>query len=1198
MMFPLSHGIFGATQPGPVPVDKAALLAALAAAAALEEADYTPESWQDVEDAVAAGEDIVADPNATQQQVDDAAQAITDAIAALVPAVPEADKTALLAALSDAAALDEGDYTPESWAVLDGAVTAGQLVYDDPDATQQQVDDATSAISTAIAALVPVAASCVVALTHDVLAIDPSYLPADIDGQVFSITSPTTTGDYAASTALADLKPLPASGIMWVAFRKDADDQCAFQIADAATLTTITFVPQGGDEWWVFYLGTATTVSFEYSGQAVMVGIGSDGTVYAMLDDASVVSVADMAPVAGTMPEFPLAGATGLAFVGVVRGNDAAAGTASAEFITRAEGLPQLPGGEGYDWCGNPLPVPAGELVAIPLTYDVSTVGDNLAWTLDGDGPNVTPLGFMGNGYDARAYAPILPWMAGADSPLTLHASVRAIQGQRDPNRSRIVTIANPSQPKLQLVVVTDPHDQEHFQIAANWHDGALQSLNLGRRDWRYELRYPELEAGGFNALPQGLKFVDADTLLIAAHYDYQFSLCHRIRLSDKTVTGRFIFETEDGTVVAPKNGAISQRPSDGSYWFSDNTNKVLYEIDIDASFASGFMVVTNTLDCTAVSSTAAICWIESGGSEYLLIGEYASSAAAYLYVIPGSVVGSNSVFSLGDRYKRFAMPKKTQGLVMRDGLLFVSSNNPEAGSTFNGRMYTVDIHQAIANAADGSALVPIQYFYAAGGCPEDIDVHPVTGDIWMPTEGDTAIGAGNGYRGIWSSPVSGVIPDGSPQENHYTLTYSGTDTLDVRVNNQMFESIQTAIIAAPETISIGGHAAAVPGQESGYYIGYVRGIVVADRPLTQQEYYSATTGAYESRSLASYPVPMVNPGAEDDVNGWTMEIGGMDTRSSDPPPHTGLAYFNGGPHAQTIGSQRHSLTAFTGLTGQQIDDGGLSVMLEWWQAAWDNASGTATDEDKAAIGVRFLDADQIEISQSYGALIRVEPRLWWLKRSSAAAVPVGTRYIDILYRADRDSGTNNDGRIDDIAATVYARDGGQPAPDPDPQPGLPTEIGQAFGGGFYIGDITVADGGPDDGTYAVIMAGPEGEVSLRWKTAGSATPGTLSSTNGLANTLAMDAAGISAHPAGQHCLSYASGGIADFYMPSLQEWVLVRNSKSLLAVLGLSNSVYWSSTERNSSQAETYNYGNDFLWTANKATAQLVRPVRRIRKS
>ena len=72
------------------------------------------------------------------------------------------------------------------------------------------------------------------------------------------------------------------------------------------------------------------------------------------------------------------------------------------------------------------------------------------------------------------------------------------------------------------------------------------------------------------------------------------------------------------------------------------------------------------------------------------------------------------------------------------------------------------------------------------------------------------------------------------------------------------------------------------------------------------------------------------------------------------------------------------------------------------------------------------------------------------------------------------------------------------------PPASAPT-IGDAYGGGYYIGDITVPTGA-DAGTYAVIISDDAGEVvsTQQWKTAATTTAGTTSLVNGAANTLAM----------------------------------------------------------------------------------------------
>ncbi|UXV43031.1 lectin-like domain-containing protein [Staphylococcus simulans] len=125
------------------------LNAAIKDAKGVNQADYTPASVTPFDAAIKAGEAKAADKTATPEQLDAVAKAITDAKAQLQH---NADKSALEAAINKAkalGALNEAD--AEDKAVKD-ALTAGEGVKDNANATTQQVADATKAINDAIAA--------------------------------------------------------------------------------------------------------------------------------------------------------------------------------------------------------------------------------------------------------------------------------------------------------------------------------------------------------------------------------------------------------------------------------------------------------------------------------------------------------------------------------------------------------------------------------------------------------------------------------------------------------------------------------------------------------------------------------------------------------------------------------------------------------------------------------------------------------------------------------------------------------------------------------------------------------------------------------------------------------------------------------------------------------------------------------------
>jgi Protein of unknown function (DUF1566) len=96
-----------------------------------------------------------------------------------------------------------------------------------------------------------------------------------------------------------------------------------------------------------------------------------------------------------------------------------------------------------------------------------------------------------------------------------------------------------------------------------------------------------------------------------------------------------------------------------------------------------------------------------------------------------------------------------------------------------------------------------------------------------------------------------------------------------------------------------------------------------------------------------------------------------------------------------------------------------------------------------------------------------------------------------------------------------------------------PTTIGQAFGGGFYAGKISVAGNGIAS-HYLIVAPKATGENSSRqWKTTNTSTAGTSSLIDGPANSAAMNNA---SHPAAQFCEGLTIGGFSDWYMPARNE--------------------------------------------------------------
>lgn len=97
-----------------------------------------------------------------------------------------------------------------------------------------------------------------------------------------------------------------------------------------------------------------------------------------------------------------------------------------------------------------------------------------------------------------------------------------------------------------------------------------------------------------------------------------------------------------------------------------------------------------------------------------------------------------------------------------------------------------------------------------------------------------------------------------------------------------------------------------------------------------------------------------------------------------------------------------------------------------------------------------------------------------------------------------------------------------------------PTVIGQAFGGGFYAGQIGVSGVATH---YLVVAPLSSGQTTLTCKNVNTATPDADSVINGPQNTADMVADGNSTvYPAAHFCNDAVIGGFTDWYMPAKNE--------------------------------------------------------------
>ncbi len=135
--------------------DKTALNAAIKAAAKLsnDQGTYTAASWAAFQDALSAARGVNESPAASDDEVANALSTLQNAQAALAKAATTDQKTDLKVEIGRADALNESDYTADSWKAYQSALAAAQSVLSKDDASAADVEAATTALKAAREAL-------------------------------------------------------------------------------------------------------------------------------------------------------------------------------------------------------------------------------------------------------------------------------------------------------------------------------------------------------------------------------------------------------------------------------------------------------------------------------------------------------------------------------------------------------------------------------------------------------------------------------------------------------------------------------------------------------------------------------------------------------------------------------------------------------------------------------------------------------------------------------------------------------------------------------------------------------------------------------------------------------------------------------------------------------------------------------------
>lgn len=136
-------------------VEKSHLKTQIDIANSLNHENYTDTSWNVFKNALEQAENVYNNSNATQDQVNFATQNLKNAIQQLQskPQLPQVNKQELKNTIDHANTLNPNDYTNDSWATFKNALEQAENVYNNSNATQDQINSVTQNLKNAINSL-------------------------------------------------------------------------------------------------------------------------------------------------------------------------------------------------------------------------------------------------------------------------------------------------------------------------------------------------------------------------------------------------------------------------------------------------------------------------------------------------------------------------------------------------------------------------------------------------------------------------------------------------------------------------------------------------------------------------------------------------------------------------------------------------------------------------------------------------------------------------------------------------------------------------------------------------------------------------------------------------------------------------------------------------------------------------------------
>jgi len=240
------------------------------------------------------------------------------------------------------------------------------------------------------------------------------------------------------------------------------------------------------------------------------------------------------------------------------------------------------------------------------------------------------------------------------------------------------------------------------------------------------------------------------------------------------------------------------------------------------------------------------------------------------------------------------------------------------------------------------------------------------------------------------------------------------------------------------------------------------------DRSLGWSDWSEAAP--FNTTASALVDLPLVNPGAEDGTDGWTVAAGALesltDGECDGTTPHSGDRYFSVGGLCEGHEYGEASQSVDVSAHAAELDAGAAVALFDGYLSCWGG-------DDRPEMELVFRDDAGAELGRS--DRIGTSATSWTLVQGEAA-VPAGARTIDMVLMGTRNAGVDNDSYVDDLRLRLDLGGAGgcdEPPAGLDVEALCPDEIAGDDDDSSAADDDDSAPADGDDGGCGCRQAGP-----------------------------------------------------------------------------------------------------------------------------